>query len=78
MWAHVAEGCYDLVGSNGEIILPRLWEEVVRPDWSVSMHLWPIVGASASDPIFESPPAIRAPPIHQEIITHHTDIGVCT
>ena len=36
------DGHYDLVGPNGEIILPLHWEELVRPDWAVSMHMWPI------------------------------------
>ncbi|KAF2467426.1 uncharacterized protein BDR25DRAFT_163928, partial [Lindgomyces ingoldianus] len=28
---HVLEGHYDLVGEDGEIILPQVWETVVRP-----------------------------------------------
>ncbi|KAK4137996.1 hypothetical protein BT67DRAFT_339592, partial [Trichocladium antarcticum] len=28
---HVQEGHYDLVGPNGEIILPTVWEKVVEP-----------------------------------------------
>lgn len=39
---HVAEGHYDLVGPNGDIILPQVWETVVEPDWTVTMHMWPI------------------------------------
>jgi Ubiquitin-like domain len=39
---HVAEGHYDLVGPNGEIVLPRVWESTIQPDWSVSMHMWPM------------------------------------
>jgi hypothetical protein len=39
---HVAEGHYDLIGPNGEIILPRVWETTIEPDWSVSMHMWPM------------------------------------
>ena len=39
---HVAEGHYDLVGPNGEIILPQVWETMIEPDWSVTMHMWPI------------------------------------
>ncbi|KAL4886375.1 hypothetical protein BJY04DRAFT_101890 [Aspergillus karnatakaensis] len=39
---HVAEGHYDLVGPNGDIILPQVWETVLEPDWSITMHMWPI------------------------------------
>lgn len=39
---HVAEGHYDLVGPNGDIILPQVWETVVEPDWAITMHMWPI------------------------------------
>lgn len=39
---HVAEGHYDLVGPNGDIILPQIWETVVEPDWTITMHMWPI------------------------------------
>ncbi|KAJ8064161.1 hypothetical protein OCU04_006513 [Sclerotinia nivalis] len=39
---HVNEGHYDLVGPEDEIILPQVWESVVEPGWSVSMHMWPL------------------------------------
>jgi hypothetical protein len=39
---HVIEGHYDLIGPNGEIILPRVWETTIEPDWSISMHMWPM------------------------------------
>ncbi|KAH8763829.1 hypothetical protein BGZ57DRAFT_902929 [Hyaloscypha finlandica] len=39
---HVAEGHYDLIGPNGEIILPRVWETIIEPGWSISMYMWPI------------------------------------
>ncbi|KAL2801890.1 hypothetical protein BJX63DRAFT_416263 [Aspergillus granulosus] len=39
---HVAEGHYDLIGPNGDIILPQVWETVLEPDWSITMHMWPI------------------------------------
>ncbi|KAI1263794.1 hypothetical protein F5Y18DRAFT_116405 [Xylariaceae sp. FL1019] len=39
---HVQQGHYDLVGPNGEIILPQIWEKVIEPDWAISMHMWPM------------------------------------
>lgn len=40
--AHVQEGHYDLVGPDHAIIMPQLWESVIRPDWEITMHLWPL------------------------------------
>jgi hypothetical protein len=39
---HVAEGHYDLIGQGGQIILPLLWEEIIEPGWSITMHMWPM------------------------------------
>ncbi|KAH8882862.1 hypothetical protein GQ53DRAFT_440850 [Thozetella sp. PMI_491] len=39
---HVQEGHYDLIGPNGEIILPSVWEKVIEPDWAITMHMWPM------------------------------------
>lgn len=39
---HVTEGHYDLVGPNGEIILPQIWETMVEPEWTITMHMWPM------------------------------------
>jgi hypothetical protein len=39
---HVQEGHYDLIGPNGEIILPSVWDRSVQPDWSITMHMWPV------------------------------------
>jgi hypothetical protein len=36
------EGHYDLIGPNGEIILPQVWETMIEPDWAVTMHMWPV------------------------------------
>lgn len=55
---HVAEGHYDLVGPNGDIILPQVWETVVEPDWTVTMHMWPI----PEKPKSPEPPPPPPPP----------------
>lgn len=52
---HVNEGHYDLIGPDGEIILPQVWEDVIQPGWSISMHLWRI------DSLTDRPP--RSPPL---------------
>ena len=50
---HVADGHYDLVGPTGDIILPQVWETVVEPDWTITMHMWPMP---------EPPPPVEVPP----------------
>ena len=63
---HVQEGHYDLLGPNGEIILPQVWETVVEPDWTVTMHMWPL------PPEPEKP---KTPPLEGEIITMDDLLG---
>lgn len=38
----VKNGAYDLIGPDGEIILPSVWEKVIQPGMSITMTLWPI------------------------------------
>lgn len=69
---HVAEGHYDLVGPNGDIILPQVWETVVEPDWTITMHMWPIPEKpkSPEPQPSVSPEAadIAAPPPPEEVV----------
>jgi hypothetical protein len=69
----VAEGHYDLIGPNGEIILPQVWETMIEPDWSITMHMWPIPEKPPPPPSgvpFERPrshgrhPRPPVPPMH--------------
>jgi hypothetical protein len=39
MRPHVDESHYEIVGPDGEIILPQMWETMFQPDWSITMHL---------------------------------------
>ncbi|KAL9078736.1 MAG: hypothetical protein Q9157_002351 [Trypethelium eluteriae] len=50
---HVQDGHYDLMGPNAEIILPQVWESVVEPDMSITMHMWPI--EEPKPPVIEIP-----------------------
>ena len=56
---HVAEGHYDLVGPNNEIILPQVWETMIEPDWVVTMHMWPMPEPPKPE---EAPPPPPPPP----------------
>lgn len=59
---HVAEGHYDLVGPNGDIILPQVWETVIEPDWTITMHMWPIPD-KPPEPQPPPPPPIGEEPV---------------
>jgi hypothetical protein len=54
---HVQAGHYDLIGPNGEIILPPVWDKVIEPDWQVTMHMWPMERAGPG-----APPGMRGGP----------------
>ncbi|TPR05530.1 Phosphatidylinositol 3- and 4-kinase family protein [Aspergillus niger] len=65
---HVAEGHYDLIGPNGDIILPQVWETVIEPDWTITMHMWPIPEkpktpepAAPPEPVPQEPPPPEVP-----------------
>ena len=52
---HVAEGHYDLIGPGNEIILPGVWETVVEPDWTITMHMWPMPEAAPDEAVIAVP-----------------------
>jgi hypothetical protein len=58
---HVHEGHYDLVGPDGEIILPQVWETMIQPDWAVTMHMWPLPEPPPSPSMPSEPPESRLP-----------------
>lgn len=39
---HVQAGHYDLIGPDGEIILPSVWGKTVKPGWRIDMAMWPV------------------------------------
>lgn len=39
---HVQAGHYDLLGPDGEIILPAVWDKTVQPGWQINMVMWPV------------------------------------
>lgn len=59
---HVAEGHYDLVGPNGEIILPQVWETMIEPDWVITMHMWPMPEPPPEPPPPDPNTVIDVPP----------------
>lgn len=66
---HVHQGHYDLVGPDGEIILPQVWETMIQPDWAITMHMWPMPEPQKDPPKDEVP--IPPPLDHQQFMAQH-------
>lgn len=47
---HVQRGHYDISSPDGEIILPSVWETMIKPGWKVSMVMWQLDEASHHPP----------------------------
>ena len=47
--SQIRGGQYDLLGPHGEIILPKVWDTVIQPDWTITMHMWPRTGDTEED-----------------------------
>jgi hypothetical protein len=39
---HVHQGHYDLVSPDGEIVLPQVWDTIIKPGMAITMHMWPM------------------------------------
>lgn len=59
----VRQGRYDLETSEGELILPSLWDLTIQPGWLVIMRMWP---ESCHNP---SPPSkpLPSPPLGDQL-----------
>ncbi|KAF2787731.1 hypothetical protein K505DRAFT_316161 [Melanomma pulvis-pyrius CBS 109.77] len=38
----VYEDRFDLINSDGWTILPKFWDSVIQPGWSITMQMWPM------------------------------------
>ena len=61
--SHVQEGHYDLMGPDGTIILPQLWETMIRPDWEVTMYMLPIPEPTRKDKKTKKSTPVIEPPV---------------
>lgn len=39
---HNSDGDYDLIGPNGDVIVPQVWGEIIEPYMVITMHMWSI------------------------------------
>ncbi|RAK75252.1 uncharacterized protein BO72DRAFT_529568 [Aspergillus fijiensis CBS 313.89] len=67
--SHVAAGHYDLVGPNGDIILPQIWESSIQPGWVITMHMWPLSGRPVTP---SSPGEPSVPPANAAVSAEPT------
>lgn len=59
MASQVEKGYYDLVDSNGAVLLPQFWEDLVEPGARVTMRMWSeseILEKQASEALLEEIP----------------------
>ncbi|KAI3325440.1 hypothetical protein HD806DRAFT_447943 [Xylariaceae sp. AK1471] len=56
----VLAGHFDLIGPDGAIILPQVWDKTIQPGWTITMQMWPIAGPSGPGPSL--PPTMPPPP----------------
>ena len=62
---HVLDGHYDLVDSEGQVILPSTWAETIKPGAFVTMHMWPMKEPPpppVPSPLFPGRPMKNIPP----------------
>lgn len=86
MNSKIVTGSYDILGPTGEIILPEIWEAVIKPGWVVELRFWDYAEAregSPEDPngdIMRMAPAVQLSPVasrksHMEV---PSDVQVAT
>lgn len=55
---HVMEGHFDLIGPDGEIILPTVWETIIKPDFNIEMQMWPLPELERAKAARAGPPGV--------------------
>ncbi len=69
MNSKIVRGSYDILGPTGEIILPEIWDAVIKPGWIVELRFWDYAEAregSPEDPnadIIRMAPAVQLSPV---------------
>ena len=36
----IFRGSYDILSPTGEIVLPEIWDTVIKPGWTVELRIW--------------------------------------
>ena len=68
--SRIFSGSYDILSPTGEIILPDIWDSVIKPGWVVELRLWdftqagemsqkkPDTGVTNLAPVVQSSPTL--------------------
>ncbi|KAL2075039.1 hypothetical protein VTL71DRAFT_8819 [Oculimacula yallundae] len=57
----VDDGCYNLINPGVQIILPQVWEATIKPDWAITMHMWPMTEGNHQEVFLRPvPPIVRS------------------
>lgn len=67
---HAKEGHFDLVDNDGEIILPSVWELVIKQDMEIAMSLWPMpeLGQTWPAMLYCKPVDMQTVPVAQPVM----------
>ena len=49
MDSKIFRGRYDILSPTGEIVLPEIWDSVVKPGWVVELRFWDFRTADETD-----------------------------
>ena len=49
MNSKIFRGSYDILSPSGEIILPEIWDSVIKPGWVVELRFWDFRTAEETD-----------------------------
>ncbi len=79
----IFRGGYDILSPTGEIVLPEIWDTVIKPGWTVELRIWDCVkagGIRQEDPpnvgTIEVAPAVRSNSIalRESVTTYSSDV----
>ena len=51
-----------MIGPDGEIILPQVWETMIKPDTAIEMKMWPMPEKRPPPDMMGPPPPMALPP----------------
>ena len=72
MNSKIFRGSYDILSPSGEIILPEIWDSVIRPGWVVELRLWGFQKAAETDRRDPETGAVEIKPVVQSALTDAT------
>ena len=69
MNSKIFRGSYDILSPTGEIILPEIWDSVIKPGWIVELRFWDLATAAEACPKDAETGVVEAAPVVQSSST---------